>query len=548
MWLAIVANPDLSSELGADAALDDAPIGGGGELFADTMAHWVRDALEPFRPSGLDAPRAPEEELDVRTTVLGEAVTFTVHLGADLLEEMVAAYAAYGWDAVEAIGARVGLRGRGREDGARQFIAATKQAAASVVVAGLVSLEEMATRFARDRWGQARKVLEGYLRQFRLGGTNPPTHEFADTALEKRVIALCHEYAVALDEAARLEPEVRRRRQGDFEVVGSGQHGYFEIYAAPQRVALATMDKVLTQIVEVFPAAALVLDDLPPEIHRGPGGPGWWNARKTLPKLIHARVRDLLDEVNGLLRTLDHGRPATLVLTGRTWGRIVQRLPTSGGGVERQLALYATKRTAAEQRVMANPHLLRDLDDLELEDNPVPAVSWERIVLRQYRARLAQEIDAQRAADRAAEIFWRTLAWLAALLAIVAFLALFPEAVTMAPALATAAAFAGKAAVVLGLVVFVVHDVVGSLVRATEIEADARDRLYVLGQQDPEQLRALGSLLAESAMIRRRLGEGLLMLLLQVGLSKFTVIARALDLQGFLDDVRTLFSPLERTA
>ena len=124
----------------------------------------------------------------------------------------------------------------------------------------------------------------------------------------------------------------------------------------------------------------------------------------------------------------------------------------------------------------------------------------------------------------------------------------FGEA-AVAPALVTALQLAGTAAAVIGVVTLILHQLVGSWQEAESWIGKQVDRLFRLGQDDPDALAEIGQALARSAALRRAVESGALTAVLTVGAAhRIKALGVALEFQGFADDVETLFGPVEMQA
>jgi hypothetical protein len=534
----IVVDVDLGRTFGAvdSAAGSDAALPPVDNLDARTEA-WVRRVLEPYAGGTPDRP-GRSHTVAVSIEVLGQPAEFDLHVGPDLLADLAETYAAFGWDAVSAATDAFA----DQNDATRRFLAGTQDTLAMMILDGLTRVEELASQFAKERWTRSRTTLQGYLTQFTIPvGFKIPHPEFADRNVEKQVLALCREYSIAAAEAVRLGEKVAQRRKGAFRTPGTGWYLWFEVYAAPQRTELAKMEAVLPKLNAVCPAAILILDDLPDELKPNESAP--YAARIALPEKILTVVGGLLSGVEELLGTLSKPR-GTAVFSALMKGTDPSAGRLAHGGIEQGLLDLLTTRARDELLVMSNPTLLDELANSDADNPPLRSDSWESAVLYQYRRRLALVIEEQQKQDETWQTIWRWLGRLTALLALVALLAFFPFGdLAAGSALATILGVAARTAAALSLLMLFVHTILGQLQLAWRLEEQARDQIFRLFQSDPEALREVGTLVSRSAVIRRQLGQGLLQILIEAGLSRFKIVAQALDLADHIDNFETLFTP-----
>jgi hypothetical protein len=514
----------------------DAPVDGPyDESLNDLAERWESHVLSPF-----EAARggSPTRILQVSSPFLGTTATFSVRLDHYLLDDVMSAYSSFGWDAVEGI--RTAQHSPPLTEVETTAVLGTTKLVALMVLRGLSRLEELAAAYAATTWKQSRQVLVEQLDNFRLVGFQRQRPEFATTAMEKNVISLCRNYAEENEEAVRLGKMAADRKVGSYRRKGSGDYLWFELYAAPQRAVLARMEKLVPQVAKECLAASLILGDLPDEVR--PGGK-LWRARVTVPALIYYRITDLIRDGDDLVSDLSSLAVTTSVVRPRR-PNVKARLNVTGGGIEQQVVTQLFRpQTRRVSRVLANPVVLAALDDPGTPMNPVRPGTWVSVVLRQYRQRLLGAMDAQRRADAAWAAFWGTVGRVAAALGLIATLGAFPFVEAAAPAaLAVLFSAAAYSAAALSLIALLVHSIMGTLEKAGQASSDARDQLFRLAQRDPDAFHDIGLLVEESAALRRGLALGLLPLLLTMGVSQFRVVAKALDMVGYLDDLDTLFA------
>ncbi|MEU9284670.1 hypothetical protein AB0D57_08025 [Streptomyces sp. NPDC048275] len=499
---------------------------------------WAEQVLEPY----LAKKNAQRYESDSYTVeLLGEPVQFTVRFGAETLEDLLAAYAAFGWDALEVVEARMDQQPKNLS-AMREFFAGTRDTIAVMVAYGLILVEGIAIGRPRASWEKGAEELAGYRDEFLDAGVAVTRPEFKDQKKGDRVVVLCRQYALAADEASRLGQQVADwqsktpyQHRGER---GSGWDQWVELYAAPQRVQLEKMSCLLTEVIKEFPAAALFLDSLPGEFRKAYAP---WKARPALAKAVAFGLNGMIADLRTLLASL--GAPAGTDRLARLDQPRVPPLELQQGGFEQEICLYVLGRGEKEQRVLANPYLLSELTE---DKEHFPEGSWEQIVLTRYLHTLSLEIERREKSDEAWRTFWGWVGRIAAVLALIKLMAVFPFGTAAAgSALAAVLAFAGHTAAVLSIVVLLVDGIYGTLVAMGKADKDARDQLFRLAQEDPEAFRDISRLLGRSHAIRRMFAEGLATMLVRMGLARVRIIAFALELDDFLDDVRTAFAPLD---
>ncbi|GHG79043.1 hypothetical protein [Streptomyces griseocarneus] len=500
----------------------------------DELAQWwATHVLDPFL-ARKDILRT--DYVTGHTTLFDDRVDFVVRIGPETLEDVLSAYASFGWSALERLESDLAELPRALEP-VRDFYRRTRDVAAAMVAVGLMRIERLAAAYAGREWKESLRQMEGYLKAaFNTVEINTVLPSFRDKKQGDRLLSLCHQYALASDEAVRLGKKVAKRNW----VVppaerkkGSGQDLWYELYAAPQREQLEKMTGFFTKILQDFPPTALILDDLPEKIHSDPNHS---QALSLLAKKIYFRLAGVIKDLDTLIASLS--APAGTERLTRFEHGPVPPIELKEGGLEQELIEHLTNRGKAEHRVLANPYLLAAIAE------QVPAGSWEKCVLLQYRRRLGSAIELQEQRDAAWQIFWNWLGRVVAALSLLALLASFPFGEgAVAPALGVVLTAAGHTAATLGVVMLVAHGIIGTLQEAGKLEANAQDLLFRLGQDDPEAFRKIGALLGESHVLRRSLGEGLLTTAVRLGLAQLKVLAFALELDEFLDDVGTAFGP-----
>jgi hypothetical protein len=432
----------------------------------------------------------------------------------------------------------------------------TRNVVGVLVAQGLNDLEAQLVEYAGAEWAAAIVKLEQYAAAFRDVGFGVENYRLVDKQLAADVLALSRAYGREAAKARRLGAEVERRRRksppGTRER-GSGWEMWFEVYATPQREAMERMVGLVEQLAARFPAAMLVLDDLPDAVLEESGA-----YRQLLASVeLEHRIHDMLSYLLGELQVLREGlrgpragatlgvRLAPLLATPRDF-TAVPEMAWPEGGPEALVMETVFKRTKpTDQRLLASVDLLASLY-LDLDDTT--RGSWLQVVLFRYMQRLEHVVDAKRKTEAAWEQFWSTIRRLTALLALVALMIFFPfgDAATL-PALTAVLTLSASGAAILGVVTLLVYDLLGGLERAGKLELEARDRFFRLSQTDPDAVTEIGELLTRSQAVRDGVGRGLLVTVLTLGAAhKLKAVSAALDFEGFASDVETLFAPDER--
>jgi hypothetical protein len=525
------------------------PTGAADLLLEAITAWWAGHIAGPFSETSLDVRLPP---LEIPWRFADQSVTFGVRFDDGLLEDLVEAYAAFGWEALEEIERQLELH-PARYEPTRTFFRVTRNVVGALVAHGLVELEEHVVAYAATEWEAAVRRLEGYERAFRNVGFRGEDYRLVDRRLAAELLELCRAYGREAAEARRLGAEVESRRRksppGTREK-GSGWELWFEAFAAPQRAAMDRMVVLLGQVAELFPAAALVLDDLPESVIRESSRYRQLLASIELEHQIHRMLRYLLDEL-AALRTGLQGPRATAALEQRlaplvSGPRDFTSLPgmqwPEGGPEALVMATVFERTERTDQRLLASLDLVASVYG-ELDE--ASRGGWSQIVLYRYLTRLEQAVLAERESAAAWEAFWAAMRRVTALMALVALMAVFPfgDAATL-PAMASVLTLCASGAAILGVVTLLVHDVLGSLERAGKLETDARDRFFRLSQTDPEAVTEIADLLTRSRTLRDGVARGLLLTILTLGAShRLKPVAAALEFEGFASDVETLFAP-----
>ncbi|MFI8875792.1 hypothetical protein [Streptomyces sp. NPDC055243] len=498
-------------------------------------AWWRRHVLAPHTVAqALFLTTTADPTADPTVEHLGRQRPFLVRFGADHLDDLATAYANLGWDAVELVEPR--MRELGLPDGLVRFHRLTRRVLELMIGQALVRVERRATAYAKTAWADARRTLVGHKADFRppYEGWRTMGIRFVRKATQDAVLEHGHTYLVALDEARRLGEKMADRDRKDpprTRVPGSGAALWYQMYADAQEAELDVMHGALREVHAACPAALLVLDDLPDTLRTSPKDP---HLPYTVAAQISVRLDGLIAELDRLTHAAEHRAPDTEWITFEA-PRTDERADRGITHVEARTLDIVLAKGSEELGVLANPYLLADFAVRDDRAGP-----WDRIVLRRYRAGLDARLKEQ-ARDRAAwAAFWDVLARVAAALSLLALGALVPGAPL---ALAAGLGLLGHAAFLLGIVMLLLHEILGTLATAGTVEAQARARLFRLGRDDPGALREVGALVARSEALRRGLGEGLLTVLFRIGLARFKILAAALEADDTLGDLETLFGP-----
>lgn len=504
--------------------------------FANLTAWWADNVLAPFLIPG---HTLPDDHLELTAELLGQQERFDVRVNGYFLEDLTTAYGTFGWKAVELVHSTLVAKARDWPVEVFELYLQTRNVLELMIGQALVRIERRAAAHAKTAWEKARKKLLGYIANFHppLEGWKTLGVRFKSAETQASLLKHCHAYAVASAAAVRLGEQAAardRKRPSRDRKKGDGFDLWYQLYATAQEAEIKKMYDAYTEVHKVFPPAVLILDELPD-----------WMGAESKPKtapfelaiLIYVRLQQLVGELELLESTLQKA-PDTEWITFEyakpTRSIKVSATSSEGRTVEGTTLAIALGKGRRELGVLANPYLLADLAEQD------PGGAWDRIVLLRYRALLAAELDRQRQSQMAWARFWDVIGRVVAALSLLSLFALLPAA---AAAAGTALAIVGQAANAIGLVMVVLHGVVGTLEEASALEARAREHLFRLSRDDPDALREIGTLLARSNAMRKALGEGLLGALVRIGLARFKILAEALEIDDALDDLETLFGP-----
>ena len=524
-------------------------------LFDALATWWAQRVAQPYLK--LTSARQVRP-ITVPWPFLGKTATLTTTFDLNLLGQSLQIYARCGWSALEDLARR--LNDNDNVSGeTRDFFRITTNVVAVMVAAALVEVEQRCLLYAQGEWAAASKKLHSYLKDFVSTKDRGGSLGFKDPRVVDRLFGQCRDFKVVSDKAlalGRKREDRNTRTPANERPSGSGNEKWFELFAGPERGLLKKMAGILKDVAGTYPPAVLVLHELPDSLTSGQT-PNQVNVAKSdLGLLIHARLAVLLGELEALEATAK--RPgATFHLAAllqpmlddpRDLSRVTTlRVPP--GGFEQtvlDLALKGAEEFAVDRpvgkvdllRVLADPDLLsRFYDD---EDAVVRSV-WGQRVLDNYRVRLSQTISDRERDARSVNAIWNVARRVAAALALIGLLAVFPfgEAVALPPFVALLE-LAGGAAAVLGILTML-HDTFGTLEAAGQLDAKAQERFFRLGQTDPEGLAEVGRLLSGSQELRSAVTNGGLLLLLTMPVAQLRIATAALNFVGLVQDVEILF-------
>jgi hypothetical protein len=183
---------------------------------------------------------------------------------------------------------------------------------------------------------------------------------------------------------------------------------------------------------------------------------------------------------------------------------------------------------------------------MSYNDDPegVEAGSWDQVILYRYCLLLAEAVDEKKKDEAFWDKFWGWVGRVAALLGLIALMVFFPFGEAAAPALVAVLTLCGSISVILG-VLTLLHSLFSAMEKSGQLERDARDKFFRLGQNDPEAVAEIGELMSRSKALRAAVQNGLLTSILALAAGRLLrPVALALNFQGFVDDVQTLFEPV----
>lgn len=514
--------------------------------FDDLMALWRRKVFAPYLERFIDEYGGVPRRMELSLPVCDEPNSLTFIFDQGFLLQALEAYAVHGWSALEALAEKVA---QVQAPETRAFVGATSWVVSVCIGRELVRIENELGDLARSEWRVARDRLGGFLAEFEpIGkGSYKYRNQFRDRSKGKQVFSLCADYARELRAFERYRGSLDDRNAKDqYDPAATlertpAQQTWAELYARPQREVMKRMSVIIQRLAVVFPAAVLVLAELPADIAMpiaSDVGAEYWERARPLDD----RIYDNLAQLSAQLATLE----ASLLKPGQTEKLkpyLARPRPLPPGGLEAMLLDAAWEGSPEDNRVMADAGLV---ERLLLQVEAQRPVSWERAVLMQYHLYLRAQLD-EKARDQARwDQVWGWVGRVTAALSLLTLLAFVPfgsGAAAVAAPIVTALSIVGGAALAL-TVVMLLHDLWDLFAEARQAEATGlREKMYELGQADPEALSEVAAILRRNHQLRDALTTGLLTTLFQMALArKIKVLALALDLDGSLDDIEILFA------
>ena len=170
----------------------------------------------------------------------------------------------------------------------------------------------------------------------------------------------------------------------------------------------------------------------------------------------------------------------------------------------------------------------------------MPRTTWSQVTLYNYRLQLSQIIKVEEERQSSIKFYWNVAARIGAAVGLIGLMAIFPFGELAAPSLVLLLEFAGGTGAILGILTML-NETFFALEKLGDLNAKAREKLFRLGQTDPTALYELGVLLSQSKALCTALIKGALVLILTMPLARLRVAAAALNFQGYVQDVETLF-------
>jgi hypothetical protein len=222
----------------------------------------------------------------------------------------------------------------------------------------------------------------------------------------------------------------------------------------------------------------------------------------------------------------------------------LERLKIPSEGFEKKVLDIVFKRTKEkDQRLLANLDLVYNFFCDTAGVNPG---TWTQVVLFQYCIRLTAVVEEKKQDKEFWEKFWGWIGRVTALLSLIALMAIFPFGdAPVAPILASLLSLAGWLSTAL-VILTMVYDFLGRLQLENQLEADTRDKLFRLGQTDPEAIREIGEFLSHRRpWLEDFIKESFLLIITLGAAHALKAVDVALNFHGFFQDVNTLFAPGE---
>jgi hypothetical protein len=541
----IEVEPENGEELkGSDSPPTPNP---NAELFDALTNWWVRYAAEPYIRLNSSEKLYP---ITIPWIFLETETSFEVAFDLSLLENLLEIYTAYGWGALEKIERTLKPLPELKKN-TRKFFDITLKVVAVMVAQELVELEQQMLTYARKKWTTARKQLLEYLDAFKIVTINLEHYIIADRKLANEVLGLCRDYGIVAREVSNLQEKIAERNRKTppkSRIRGSGADLWFEVYAAPHREGLNKMADYLKSIKKKFPAAVLVLSALPDSVISADTSYDKSVAASELENEIGSALKSLLADLQILEESLSS--PAATLEVAELLKPLIanpndfsalERLKNPSEGFEKKVLDIVFKRTEEkDQRLLANLDLVYDFFCDPAGVNPG---TWTQVVLFQYCIRLTAVVEEKKQNKEFWEKFWGWIGRVTAFLSLIALMAIFPFGdAPVAPILASLLSLAGSLSTAL-VILTMTYDFVGRLQLENQLEADTRDKLFRLGQTDPEAIREIGEFLSHRRpWLEDFIKESFLLIISMGAAHTLKAVDVALNFHGFFQDINTLFA------
>ena len=247
------------------------------------------------------------------------------------------------------------------------LVRAARRVIALMVASSLVELENHAVNFARHSWQDSKEKLNGWARAFTVTIVNREQPRLSDRGLADNLLAACRRYGSLRARILKLQEDIdtrNRKRPPSRRPAGSGYALWFEVYAKPQRDLLHEMANELAHITALFPAAILILDDLPSEIYDDASVVRVAIASTELEERIYTRIKVLIQGIEQLVESLTSA-PVTAPTATMLQSLVISdplsitRVNLPSDGFESEALGAVLKRTEdKEQRILADLQLL----------------------------------------------------------------------------------------------------------------------------------------------------------------------------------------------
>lgn len=551
---------------------------------------WRREVWEPYRQKQIRlTPRSIAFSIGIGSQGGRQAIEnddLEVPLDADLFESLIEIYGTYGSAAFNAAWAqRDSLSYHDQQLLGRSIARLQGQIARE-----LIRIQPDATALALKENAELADAMKKHLDKFRMNAGYGKI-ELDISYDDKDALYSALRECKALQD--RIEPlqgaikELDRKDGGDRATIARKRERdrYRQLRVrgpldARDRV-IDELEKRQLEIGKLFPPALLILDELEDDLHEVLSTADAGRARKNTSRItskeiqlkyeakMHRVLRDICEGLAAIRTSLANPGAETTINAHLSKSELEQ---VRGGGLHAAVLDYALKKQAGisafvregvlyglfglyftaqervnytqENRVLGSPRVLRRL--LNAVEAEAPN-TFRHAVLRQYvlelEGRVSRELDDQAAIDS----WWHFAEMLVAaagLLLAVLLIPFGPGAVAVPAALATFLALAGLAITVSGIVLLA-GSVVSLVGQSLDAESELKRKLVSLGRDDLSALLELGGLLSRHHALVRALTSGMLQELVKLAVAhKLRPVAYALDMQGYLDDIRMLSEPM----